>query len=328
MASSSNPAVTSKRRWRRRGLQALIWTSVFVVVVTTVLFAILILPVIPDPTTSFVTRKGEFRKAYITKEWIEKASRYYETTLTSTTGLRVDLTVRTPLDSASPRPLVMLLGGYRTGRHAAKLFSDTQGVVVAALSYPYQSNIRKDGFGLLLYLPKIQQALIDTTPAVLLALDYLVKQPYVAPSQVELVGVSLGAFFVSIPGALDQRIRRVWLIHGAGDPAAIFEYRLNEKIAYQPLRRLTAKLIAILSCSHHLKPERWVGQISPRPVIVVNARDDEAFPPSSVAVLHQSLYKPFEIIWTKGEHIRPSRNEVVQQLATLVLKRISQENKE
>ena len=323
MANSANAAITSKRRWRRKGLRALIWTSVFVVVVTIVLFAILILPVIPDPAPSFMTRKGELQEIHKTKEWQAQGSRFYELTLGSTTDLRVDLTVRVSIETNSPRPLVLLLGGFRTGRRAAQLFSETNGVIVAALSYPYQGDAKPRGFSLLLNIPKIQQALLDTAPAVMLALDYLIKQPYVASSQIELVGVSLGAFFVSIPGALDQRIRRVWLVHGAGDPAAIFEYRLNEKIAYQPLRRFTAKLIAILSCSHYLKPERWVGQISPRPVIVVNTYNDAAFPHSSVAVLHQSLNEPFEIIWTKGGHVNPSRMDIVQQLASLVLKRIA-----
>ena len=31
----------------------------------------------------------------------------------------------------------------------------------------------------------------------------MLEQPYVDPQRVELVGVSLGAFFVSVPGALD-----------------------------------------------------------------------------------------------------------------------------
>lgn len=129
--NASTATVSQKGRWWRRLRRSLIWVCVFVIVATTLLFAIFILPVIPDPTPSFMTRKGELREFNKTKEWQANKSHYSELTLISTTGLRVELTVRIPIETTSPRPLILLLGGYRTGRRAAQLFSETRDAVLS-----------------------------------------------------------------------------------------------------------------------------------------------------------------------------------------------------
>jgi hypothetical protein len=97
---------------------------------------------------------------------------------------------------------------------------------------------------------------------------------------------------------------------------------MQQYIDFKPLQKLAARLLAIFTASHHLRPEKWVGRISPRPVIVVNARDDEAYPASSVESLHEALGNPAEVIWTEGLHVTPGRIEVVEQLFDIVLERI------
>jgi hypothetical protein len=171
----------------------------------------------------------------------------------------------------------------------------------------------------------MQRALLDTTPAVLLALDHLLRQSYVDSDRVELVGVSLGAFLAAIPGALDDRIRRVWLVHGAGNPAEVLTHRLRDHISNTWLRRTAGNLVAWLSCSRYLRPELWVGRIAPRPVIVVSSRHDESIPASSVAALHLSLGQPSEIVWMEGPHVEPNRRMIVRQIADLILERLARE---
>jgi hypothetical protein len=222
-------------------------------------------------------------------------------------------------------PLVVLLGGHRTGRDAVRLVEDTGEVVLAALSYPFRGNLTNQGPTLLTQIPAVQRAILDTPPAVLLAIDFLLEEPFVDPERVELVGVSLGAFLVSIPGALDSRISRVWLIHGAGNPSEVLTHRLAGYVDWEPARRLAGHTLAFLSCSHYLKPELWVGRIDPRPVVVVNARNDRELPSSSIRSLHQAVEQPAEIIWTEGPHILPTRRETIGRITDLVLERLAQE---
>ena len=70
------------------------------------------------------------------------------------------------------------------------------------MSYPFQGDPRPSATTFLMEIPKIRAAFLDTPPALILALDYLMSQPDVYTGHVEAVGVSLGAPFVTIAGAL------------------------------------------------------------------------------------------------------------------------------
>lgn len=279
-------------------------------------------PVLGDPSAGFAQRRGDVATADVTRRWQADNSDYQQLTLRASSGLQVELTVRRPQNVDEPRPLVILLGGYGTGRDAAELVRDPGGMVIASLSYPYHGTTDFAGLDLLWNLDDIQQAVLDTPPAVMLTLEYLARQSYVDTGQIELVGVSFGAFFVSVPGALDDRFSRVWLIQGAADPQAIYKYRLRDRIRFEPLRALVARVLGFVTAADYLKPERWVGKISPRPVMVINSRGDTAYPPASVARLHASLREPYELQWLTGEHITPGREEVLQQLNEQVIRRI------
>jgi dienelactone hydrolase len=216
-----------------------------------------------------------------------------------------------------------MLVGKGTGREAVRLIEDTRGIVLAGVDYPYDGDPKPKGLDLLRHLPAMQKALIDTPPAVLLAIDYLAKQPYVDPERIELVGVSLGAFVASVPGALEPRIRRVWLIHGAGEPSRVLAHGLRNYVPFTPARRALGHLLGVVTCSHHLGPELWVGRISPRPVIVINAPDDDALPASSIEALHRALGDPHEIVWMPGGHVLPHRADLVEAIANRVFERIT-----
>lgn len=286
------------------------------------------LPVFSDPSTSFFQRKGEIVNAIKTREWQEGNNKFIDLSLKSSSGLMVDLTVLIPKEANTPRPLSIVLAGYGTGRRAPELISDSKGIVIAAISYPYYGDTKiNDISQFISNVKKIQKGVIDTAPAVLLALEYLIKQPYVNPEKIELVGVSFGAFLASTPAALDNRIKRVWLVQGAADPASIFEYYLQNSLLNKSLRRIAASLLEFVIAGHYLKPELWVGKISPRPVIVINTRYDPTFPKESVATLHQSLGQPNEVIWLKGLHVTPGRKGVIQQLADLVFTRMASDHK-
>ena len=292
------------------------------------LLAILILsvvylyPVLPDPEPGFLARKGNIANVQTTREWQQFDNHFQELTLTSDSGLQVEISVRRPSTHSASRPLIIILGGYGTGRHATELIDTPQDMVIASLSYPYGGDNRMTGIGLLLNIPHIQQAMLDITPAILLTLEYLLQQDYVDKQQVELAGVSLGAFFVPMAAVLDKRVQRLWLVQGAADPETIFAYRMQNSRKPKWWRNQLAGLLAIIGNVRHLTPELWLSKVSPRPVIVINSRQDVSFPQSSVKALHTALHDPYEIIWVEGEHVTPSRKSVIKQLTDIVLARM------
>jgi len=279
-----------------------------------------LIPVLPNPESDYLPRKGNLIDAKVTRSWRAYSNEFQEISLTSDSGLKVDISIRRP--GNSPRPVVFILGGYGTGRTAIELIHSEQNMVVVSLSYPYEGTRDVSGLGLLKNIPHIQQSELDVTPAILLTLDYLLQQDYVDKNQVELVGVSLGAFYIAPAAVLDKRVSRVWFVQGAGDPERFFAYVLKKNFESEWVRKRLATLIALIGNVHHLAPEHWIKRISPRPVIVINSRGDPTFPIESVLALHNSLGDPNEIIWLDGGHVKPSEAGIIKQLTDIVLERI------
>jgi len=303
-------------------LRIVLWSVLGLCVIVPSYLIWSILPDLSDPSYEFYQRKGLLHSIDIEREWQDDNSIFRRITLHSNSGLKVKMTTRLPQKrTAQGHPLVLILGGLRTGRDAIHHVSQQQPVVLAAISYPQREKWAREGMKRF-DVRQYQQTVRDTVPAVLLALDYLLAQESVDKQQVELVGVSLGAFFVAIPAVLDRRVTRTWLVHGAGEPEKVIAHKLKGRIKVAWLRKLAAWAGARLIAVESLRPENWLWRISPRKLVFINAKDDEALPPTSVEALHRSASQPYEVIWTEGRHITTGRTEIVQGLVDLVLHRV------
>ncbi len=247
-------------------------------------------------------------------------------TLTADTGLSVDLRVRRPAAAGERRlPVLLLLGGHRTGKDAVELAGAPDGLVYAAIDYPYEGSHRlRGGWQILRAIPGIQQAFLDTPPALSLALDWLLAQPWADPARAELVGVSLGVPFAAAAGALDERFRRVWLIHGAGDNHVWLEHNLREDFPVDWQRAVMTEVFYTLIYAESFRTARWVRAIPPRPAVIIAAREDERLPPAALEPLPAIAAREpaVDLLWTDGLHIDPDRPEVIRQLLDLVLVRV------
>lgn len=275
-----------------------------------------------DPTPHFVARRSSLASAVESAATVKDAFATTPVRVNATSGLVVELAVRRAIaDSGRRLPLAVILGGHRTGRDAVHLVGDTRGVVVAALSYPFTGHHRPTATQFLREIPKVRAALLDTPPAVMIALDYLLARPDVDTLNVNAVGVSLGAPFTTIAAALDRRISRVWIIHGSGGSYDPLETNLRRSIHSAPLRAAAAGVANVLIAGPRLDPVRWAPRIAPRPFIMVNAANDTQLPRASVEALHASAGEPKELIWMDGDHVRPTE-ATVQQLVAIVVQRM------
>lgn len=243
--------------------------------------------------------------------------------LVADTGLAVDLRVLRPSDAQRPLPLMVVLGGHRTGQDAVDLIGDPGEVVVAALDYPYHGPTRIRTLGEFLRAMRLmQQGLLDTPPAVSLAVDWLVQQDWVDGGHAELVGVSLGTPFVAVAGAMDERFSRVWIIHGGAGNQGWIEYNLASRVPSEFWRPIMARLLHLLAYGSSFDTETWVAQIAPRPLVVVGATNDERLPRHKVERLYYAAGQPRELIWTTGAHVDPRRPDIVQDLLAIVRERM------
>ena len=187
--------VLSRRRWPSILLRGF--------VVLAGLLALYFLHLAKPRTDYFVDRTGsvvavEAEPEEQTAEWIAQ-----DVSLTSDSGLLVNMRTRRPVADGQV-PVAILIGGERTGRRAVDLVEDLAGIAYAAIDYPFDGD--RDIRGVidgLTTLPAIQRAFLDAPPALMLASEWLVSQPWVDSERIEMVGVSLGVPFAAAAGAMD-----------------------------------------------------------------------------------------------------------------------------
>jgi dienelactone hydrolase len=275
-----------------------------------------------DPLPHFLERRSRLASAVERESVVSGAYRLTTVRVSGTSGLATDLTMRSALaDSARRLPLVVILGGHYGARRAMEFLGETPGVMVVTISYPFTGDPRPDALTFLREIPKIRAAFLDTPPAVMLALDYLTKLPTVDTTRVEAVGVSLGAPFMCVAGALDQRFTRVWALHGSGGSYVPLEANMKRTIHFAPARAAAAAIANVIINGPHLDPVRWVPRIAPRPFVMVNASDDERLPRSAVDALYASAREPKEQVWMSGRHVHGDK-ETIQRLVAIVLERM------
>ncbi len=246
--------------------------------------------------------------------------------LESSTGLVVRMRVVRPETAPGQMlPVIIVMGGEGTGKDAVDLVGAPQGIAYLALDYPYEGDQELDAFWeSLAAIPGIQQAFLDSPPAMMLALDWALQQAWVDPDKVELVGASLGVPFTAVAGALDERFTRVWLLHGGAENVPWVMHVGRRYVENEFLRGLLARGALLLVYGNSFEALDWIPEIDPRPLVIVAARDDDFVPPEAQQPFVEAAEasEHIEIVWTEGRHIRPTRREELQQLLDVVLSRI------
>jgi hypothetical protein len=278
----------------------------------------------------FIERRGELLDIAETTATGDGLVRS-EVRLQSSSGLGIDLRVVRPDVAPGARlPSIVMLGGEATGRDAVDLVGIPERVAFVALDYPYTGEQELDAFWeSLAAIPGVQQAFLDSPPALSLAVDWLEQQEWFDHHQVELVGASLGVPFTAVAGALDERFTRVWLLHGGATNFPWVMHVGRRYVENEVLRRIVARGALLLVYGASFEAIDWIGEIAPRPLIVIVAKNDDFVPPEAHApFIEASQNEHVELLWTEGQHVRPSRQSELQQLLDLVLSRVGERCRE
>lgn len=263
----------------------------------------------------FAERKGALIETSIERSMTPHGQLTEQLVLTSDSGLRVLLRLIRDEQPVAQRPVLIVLGGHRTGRDAVDLFGHVGDRVVVGVDYPYDGPEKVRGMGQILKtLPLARQAMLDTVPAVSLALDWILAQPWADAERVIVVGASLGVPFATTAAARDERIRGAMLVHGAADNRLWLEAQLARRIDSRALHYPLSVLLHWMAYGPALDTSERIGAIAPRPVVIIGARNDERTPAGQTELLYELAGEPKRLRFTDGAHIEPDRSEIIEAL--------------
>lgn len=215
----------------------------------------------------------------------------YKVTLTGANGKSVPgLFARPKADGVFP--VILLLHGLTSTKEVAGLmFGPTliqNGFAVLALDAPHHGARKVDGENQA--APEnVGDAIYEGCRDYRRALDWLATCKDVDMKHVGLIGYSMGSMMGSILGAVDSRINAVALCVG-GDPVVAMMAALPDE----------QKSLAMA-----VSPSLYIAHIAPRPIYMLNGKQDETMKEPSVKLLYDAAGDPKKIEWFESGHILP-----------------------
>ncbi len=235
--------------------------------------------------------------------------------LRSDSGLEVSFRVIRQLNAEAPLPVLLILGGHRTGSDAVDLFGQVEQRAIVGIDYPYSGPDKVSGvIPVARTIPPARRAVLDIVPAVSLVLDWLIEEAWVDQERIVVVGASLGVPFAAAAAARDKRITGVMLIHGAADIRLWLELQVARRIDTRFLHYPLGTILYWLAYGPVFDTGKHIAAVAPRPALIVGARNDERTPAGQAQVLFESAGEPKRLRYTEGQHIQPNRKTIVDEL--------------
>lgn len=313
--------MTTTRSFLQRLRSVLIYTGLAVVVVTALSLSWLRWDANQSRDEWFGERQGKITTANAGESITSDGQTAESVHLVSDSGLEVSFRIIRSSDSDTPLPILMILGGHRTGRDVVDLYNGVSNRAVVGVDYPYDGPDKVKGvLPIARTLPVARQAFLDTVPALSLVLDWLVQQAWVDKNRIVLVGASLGVPFAAKAAARDDRITGLMLIHGAADNRLWAEVQVARRVDAKFLHYPLSNVLNWLAYGPIFDTRANVAQFSPRPLLIVGARKDERTPAGQQELLLGAAGEPKRLRYTAGQHVEPDRADII-----LELQRISEE---
>jgi cephalosporin-C deacetylase-like acetyl esterase len=120
------------------------------------------------------------------------------------------------------------------------------------------------------------------------AVDFLETRPEIDAERIGYYGISLGGMIGTVFCAIDTRVDAVVIALAGG--GLHFMYGLDA---------VSTEVRDYLSI---IDPINFVGDISPRPLLMINAEEDEVVPPVMSKLMYSRAAEPKEIIWYPTRH--------------------------
>jgi hypothetical protein len=240
--------------------------------------------------------------------------------LRSSTGLVATGRLLRPAGAGTDCYPAMLLQDGREDDSAVigRLPAEFGDVVVLALDYPSEIPRVMRLRDVVLHGGRLRRAGRKIPALFSLGASYLAQRQDVDSTRMAIAGTSFAVPFATIAAAADERFRNVALVYGAGDLTSV----VAANLAIQPrvLRRPAAWLATRPFAEFF--PERFVGRIAPRPIVMVNGVDDPQMPVEAVRRLYDAARPPKSLIWLRTGHLAPTDSALIRSLVDTAFARL------
>jgi fermentation-respiration switch protein FrsA (DUF1100 family) len=191
-------------------------------------------------------------------------------------------------------------------------------VVVLSLDYPHDVPYTVALTDFLLHRARLRAAARQIPAAFSLGAAYLAQRADVDTSRMAIAATSFAVPFAVIAAAFDERFRNVALIYGAGQLSSVLAANLTG--VPRPLRRPLAA--AAMWPFADFAPERFIGRIAPRPIVMVNGVDDPQMPAAAAQHLFDAAHEPKSIVWLHTGHLMPTDSALIRTLIDTAFARL------
>lgn len=221
-----------------------------------------------------------------------------------------------PTPDTGRLPAVLLEDGREENSGAIeRLPAEFGDVVVLSLDYPPSLPMSISLSDALFHSGALRTTAQSIPQIFSLGAVYLAQRRDVDSTRIAIAATSFAVPFATIAAAADTRFRNVALVYGAGDLSAVLAANLDLRPAWlrAPLAWLATRPFRSLS------PERFIGAIAPRPVVMVNGIDDPQMPVDAARQLYDAAGQPKTQIWLRTGHLMPTDSALIRALVDTAL---------
>lgn len=223
-----------------------------------------------------------------------------------------------PKKGGGPFPVIILLHGYGGDKddliEAAEPLAQ-RGYAAAAIDAQYHGERKEEGRNMYSADTEVTiEAFAQTVMDVRRLIDHLETREDVDATRIGLVGASMGALLGTIASGVEPRIDVPVLIVGGGNMTLLIgESQLSRVVEIRAEldeagRSIQEEAEALLC----IDPLTFVGMISPRPLLMINGRNDEIVPVSTNEALYSAARDPKKIIWFDTGHDVPTEKSAMR----------------
>jgi dienelactone hydrolase len=238
-------------------------------------------------------------------------------TLATADGDKIDVAVSRPSGDDRRYPVMILIGGFDTGRHIVDHVTDPGANVVIGYGYPDIGLLKAGNRPTILRLFTAQRDAHRVPAQIAELATWAVSQPWVDRDRISLVGVSLGAVLAPAAAhamnAAGVSPSAVVLADGGAGIASMIEVNLRHVTGFW--RGPAAWLLG--TALRRIAPERHLSYLRGN-LLLVHASSDRFISPAAAALLDHLAPNPKTVVTLPGDHVGPGEPAVMAILIATV----------